>query len=136
MYIDSNIFIFAAMDRTDLGEGCRKVLQMIQDREITCASSYLTVDEVIWVLKKKLGKENAVRISKATLSLPVKWLDVDRSIISSMIDNYRENTLDPRDCLHLSSMKANGIDTILTEDSDFDNIKGIRRLNIERILEE
>ncbi len=134
MYIDSNIFLFAALDTTELGDNCRKVLEMIQDQELTCASSFLTVDEVIWILKKKMGKEKAVKISKASLSLPVKWIEIDRSIISGMIDQFEDNTLDPRDSLHLTSMKAAGINTILSEDTDFDKIKGIKRLSSKDLL--
>ena len=134
MYIDSNIFIFAAMDKTILGENCRKVLDMIQDQDLTCASSYLAIDEVIWILKKNMGKENAVKISKASLSLPIKWIDVDRSIITGMIEQFEDNTLDPRDSLHLASMKAAGINTVLSEDTDFDKIKGVKRLSVEELI--
>lgn len=136
MYIDSNIFIFAALDRTELGDNCRRVLEMIQNNDLTCASSYLTIDEVIWVLKKKLGKENAVRIAKASMSLPVRWIDIDRAIMSRMIEQFSDHNLDLRDSLHLSSMKSAGINTILSEDGDFDNVKGIKRLDVEGLLKE
>lgn len=136
MYIDSNIFIFAALDRTELGDNCRRVLEMIQNNDLTCASSYLTIDEVIWVLKKKLGKENAVRIAKASMSLPVRWIDIDRAIMSRMIEQFSDHNLDLRDSLHLSSMKSAGINTILSEDKDFDNVKGIKRLDVEGLLKE
>ena len=59
MYIDSNIFIFAALDNNEVGKNCRSVLQMVQSRELSCASSYLTIDEIIWVLKKRAGKEGS-----------------------------------------------------------------------------
>ncbi|MGA1822956.1 MAG: type II toxin-antitoxin system VapC family toxin [Thermoplasmatota archaeon] len=136
MYIDSNIFIFAALDRSDLGDNCRKILDMIQNGDLTCASSYLTIDEVIWIIKKKLGKEKAVKIANAALSLPVRWIDVDREIIHRMIDHFGDQDLDPRDCLHLSSMRSSGINTILSEDQDFDTVKGIRRLGVGDLLKD
>jgi predicted nucleic acid-binding protein len=136
LYIDSNIFIFAAVDQTELGDNCRKLLDKIQNNELTCGSSYLTIDEVIWVIKKKLGKENAVRIAKASLSLPVKWIEVGRTIMFRMIEHFNDNNLDPRDCLHLSSMREAGINTILSEDTDFDDVKGIKRLGVDDFLKE
>lgn len=136
LYIDSNIFIFAAIDRSELGDNCRKVLDKIQNTDLTCASSFLTIDEVIWVIKKKLGKENAVRIAKASLSLPVKWIEVDRTIMFRMIEYFNDNNLDPRESLHISSMREAGINTILSEDGDFDNVKGIKRLSVEEFLKE
>jgi uncharacterized protein len=134
LYIDSNIFIFAALDNTELGDNCRKILDMIQNKKITCASSYLTIDEIVRVLKKKIGKEKAVRIVKATLSMPIKWIDVDRTIILRMLEDYKDNNLDPRDSLHLSSLRSAGITTILSEDSDFDNITGIERMDTGTLL--
>ncbi|MFO8051779.1 MAG: type II toxin-antitoxin system VapC family toxin [Thermoplasmatota archaeon] len=134
LYIDSNIFIFAAMDRTVLGKDCREVLERIQNQDLICASSFLTIDEVIWVLKRKMGKDNAVRITKASLSLPVRWIEIDRPKMTGMIEQFNGHNLDPRDCLHLSSMKTAGINTILSEDADFDRVKGIRRLSAEEML--
>ncbi|CAD7766795.1 MAG: hypothetical protein DNFNHJIP_00195 [Candidatus Argoarchaeum ethanivorans] len=56
MYIDSNIFIFAAIDKGGLGQNCREIIKLINEKKITCAASYLVVDEVIWILKKEYWK--------------------------------------------------------------------------------
>lgn len=134
MYIDSNIFIFAALDTTELGDNCRRVLVMIQKGEISCASSFLTIDEVIWVLKKKAGRDAAVRIAKASLSLPVRWMDVNREIVVRMIEHFSDGELDPRDSLHIASMRSAGITSILSEDSDFDNVHGLKRMDVGSFL--
>ncbi len=135
MYVDSNIFIFAAIDKGDLGQHCRTIISMIADRKITCASSYLVIDEVIWVLKKRIGKESAIRITKAMLSLPIKWVDVDGSVILMMMDAYENTKLDPRDAIHLSSMKKNGLSVIISEDNDFDGVETIERIDAVSCVE-
>ncbi len=135
MYIDSNIFIFASTDQDILGESCQKILDMIESGEIQAASSLLVLDEVIWVLKKNLGREVAIKISKATLSLPIKWIDVSKSIMIETIDSFQKYNLDPRDCLHLASMKNSGITTIISEDTDFDKVKSIKRIDAATLLE-
>ena len=134
MYIDSNIFIFEALDTTELGDNCRRVIARIQNGDINCASSYLTIDEVICVLKKKAGRDAAVRIAKASLSLPVRWMDVDREIVVRMIEHFSDHEMDPRDSLHLASMRSAGITAILSEDSYFDNVMGINRTDSEAFL--
>jgi len=135
MYVDSNIFIFAAMDTGKIGEDCRKIVHLINSNQTAFTASFLVVDEVIWVLKKNVGKEDAIKITKAMLSLPIKWINVHRSIIIQMINIHESTILDPRDAIHLSSMKEFGVSTIVSEDKDFDRIKGIERLSASEFVE-
>lgn len=135
MYIDSNIFIFAAMDQDELGENCRKILDMIESDRIQAASSFLVLDEVMWVIKKNIGKDESVKVSKAALSLPVKWIDVSRSVMIESLDSFQRYNLDPRDCIHLSSMKNSGITTIISEDGDFDRVSSVKRLNAATLIQ-
>ncbi len=135
MYIDSNIFIFAATDNGKLGENCREVIRLISEQKITCATSYLTVDEVIWVLKRSVGKDSAIKITKAMLSMPIKWIEIDETIIIKMIDVFEKTTHDPRDSIHISSMKVVGLSVILSEDKDFDKAKGIERISASKCIE-
>mgnify|MGYP000548299964 CR=1 FL=1 len=135
MYIDSNIFIFAAINQDELGERCRNIIKLIEERKISCAASYLIIDEIIWVLKKRIGKKDALKITRASLSLPIKWLNIDESSIIKMLDVLEETNIDPRDALHTACMINNGFSTILSEDKDFDKIKNIRRMESKEFLE-
>ncbi len=135
MYIDSNIFIFAATDKGKLGQNCREIIGLITEQKITCASSFLVVDEVIWILKKDVGKDCGIKITKAMLSMPIKWISIDKSVIIRMMDTYEKTTLDPRDAIHLSSMKEVGLSVIVSEDDDFDKVDGIERINASKCIE-
>ena len=135
MYIDSNIFIFAATDAGKKGKNCRKIIEKIDKKEIFCSSSYLVIDEVIWILKKKFNKKFAIKLIKEISSLPIKWIDVNKSVVVKMIDIIEKTKLDPRDAVHLASMKENGISTILSEDNDFNQISGINKLNSSTFFE-
>lgn len=135
MYIDSNIFIFAATDKGKLGQNCREIIRLITEQKITCASSFLVVDEVIWILKKDVGKDCGIKITKAMLSMPIKWISIDKSVIIRMMDTYEKTTLDPRDAIHLSSMKEVGLSVIVSEDDDFDKVDGIERINASKCIE-
>ena len=122
------------MDKGKLGRDCREILRHITEKGLICAASLLVVDEVLWVLKKKLGKPDAIKITKAMLSLPLKWIELDKSIILKMIDSYERSTLDPRDAIHVSSMKERGLSVIVSEDSDFDGIHGIERIDASNCI--
>ena len=135
MYIDSNIFIFASMDKRKLGENCRKIIKLINEQKISCAASFLIIDEVMWILKKNVGRESAIKITKAMLSMPIKWIEVDKSVIIKMIDVFKKTILDPRDAIHIASMKELGISSIVSEDNDFDKVDGIERVTVSEFIE-
>ena len=134
MYIDSNIFIFASTDKGKLGQNCREILKRINEQRISCAASFLIVDEVMWILKKKVGRDDAIKITKAMLSMPIKWVEVNKSVIIKMTDVFEKTTLDPRDAIHIASMKELGLSSIISEDTDFDNIRGIERINASKCI--
>jgi predicted nucleic acid-binding protein len=52
LYLDANIFIYAAVNSKELGEKSRSLLQRIQQGEEKAETSVLTFDEVFWVVKK------------------------------------------------------------------------------------
>jgi len=93
------------------------------------------VDEVIRILKKIVGKDDAVKIVKTMLSFPIKWIEVDRPVIMKMVDIFGRTTLDPRDAIHVSSMKDVGLSVILSEDADFDKVEGIERITASECVE-
>lgn len=135
MYIDSNIFIFAATDKGKLGQNCREIIRLVKEQKITCAASFLIVDEVVWILKKSVGKDSAIKITKAMVSMPIKWIEINKSVIIKMVDVYEKTTLDPRDAIHISSMKEVGLSVIVSEDEDFDKVDGIERVSASKCVE-
>jgi len=135
LYIDSNIFIFAATDKGKLGKSCREIIKLINERKISCAASFLVIDEVMWVLKKNVGRDSSIKITKAMLSMPLKWIEVDKSVIINMIDVFENTNLDPRDAIHIASMKELRLSSILSEDDDFDGLNGIQRVNVSEFIE-
>ena len=135
MYIDSNIFIFAATDKKELGQDCREIIRFINEQKITCVASFLVIDEVMWILKKNIGRDSAIKIAKAMLSMPIKWVEVDKSVIVKMTDIFEKTKLDPRDAIHIASMKELGLSSIVSEDTDFDKVEGIERVDASKCIE-
>jgi uncharacterized protein len=136
MYVDSNIFISAILDKGRIGEDCTKFLEMIAERRILCVSSLLTMDEVLYILRKKTSKDDSIRFSKSYLSMPIRWIEVDRATIIGMLEAVENHDLRPRDAIHISTMRLQGIDTIISEDTDFDGIEVITRISPTDLIRE
>ena len=118
-----------------MGQNCRDIIKLINKKKIICASSFLVLDEVIWILKKKVGKNSSIEITKAILTMPIKWIEINKSIIIKMLDIYENTKLDPRDAIHISSMNEIGLSVIVSEDDDFDKVDGIERMNALKCVE-
>lgn len=136
MYIDSNIFIYSVVDNDKLGKKCRKIIEKIEDGSLNAASSYLVLDEVLWILQNEIGKEDALESTKMFLSLPVKWIDVKRDIMYQSLELYDKTDLAPRDSIHLASMKKEKLTILLSEDDDFEEIEGIERRSVDEFLDD
>lgn len=125
-FVDSNIFVYAAQAHPKFGPACRKIIEDIESMEIEAVTSVLNVAEVAEVIDRNVGRKAAVEVLELLLSLPmdieevVKEHEIDAlSVFSASAANYF-------DTVFLAVMKEKFIDTIITNDSHFDGIKGIR----------
>lgn len=130
MYLDSNVFIYAAMDKSDAGAEARALLKLIREGRINAAVSPLVLDEVMWTVQKSTGRECADLVVTGIMALPLSWLDTAYSCIRHARAYYLEG-LDPRDAFHAGVMKDYSINEIVSEDVHFDKIKGLTRISIK-----
>jgi len=134
IYVDSNIFIYAAASKSDrLVSLSKNILSEITEGEIQAFTSVLTWDEFFWVTKRILGPELAKTESSKFLDMPnLRFIAADEMIIRNaqrVAENYN---LKPRDAIHAASAISRGIKKIISDDTDFDNIKELRRIPIEK----
>ena len=117
------------LDETDVGEWSREVLERVQNEEISACTSFLTFDEVYYKVNKVKGTDIAVKNLEAFLTMPnLKFINVDDSIIWKALELIREFKILPRDAIHASTAFITGAETIYSQDSDFDNITGLKRI--------
>ena len=131
MYLDANFFILLHFDYKDKGEKSRQILEQIIKGK-SAVTSVLTLDEVMWVIvKNKQEKElrNIIEEIYSIKNLIIK--DVSNSIPLKALDIMEENKLKPRDAFHIAIMKELGINTIVSDDKDFDKIQGIKRIKLD-----
>lgn len=91
----------------------------------------LTLDEVMWVLIKNRRSESIrdkVEDIYAMPNLTVKEVPASAPLdVLNLTNNFQ---LKPRDAFHASVMKANGVTEIVSDDPDFDRVKGIKRIKL------
>lgn len=131
IYLDSNIFIIAALEEKEEGQKARNILKLVGSKKRTFATSSLAFDEVLWVLIKEKSRTEAIMAVRAMLKIPqLRIINIEKNIITESINIIETTTLKPRDAIYLAAMRLKGVNEIITQDRDFDNIKGIRKYDI------
>ncbi|MEK6970482.1 MAG: type II toxin-antitoxin system VapC family toxin [archaeon] len=134
-YIDTNIFGYAIENSEKYGRSCTRILQDLEDGKIMLACSHLVPIELMGVLskinkerkKQKLPPMDVERNIEAVLSYPIAWLDINFFIIRKAASHSSE--LMASDRIHAATMELNDIKEIISADTDFDTIPGIRRID-------
>ena len=128
-YLDANVFIFAACDLSPIGEAARKILRMVQEGDQKAITSALTYDEVVWGIRKLLGKEKSQWVGELFLFIShLSIKEVTRETLSEAQHFMKHYNLDPRDAIHLATMRLENESEIISEDADFDVVPFIKRI--------
>ncbi len=127
-YLDSNLIIYAMLDETVVGDWARELLGKVQKGKLTACTSFLTFDEVFYKVNKMKGNDTALRNLEAFLTMAnVRFLEVNDAVIWRALEIIREYHVLPRDAIHAATAFIAGVETIYSEDTDFDKVKGLRR---------
>ncbi len=130
LYLDSNVFIYAAMNTEELGERARALLLEIQLGKEKGETSALTFDEVYWAVKKH-SSEAALEACQAMLNFPnLEILAADRELALSAMQIIEEHSLAPRDAIHAATAIAGRADFIISTDAHFDEIRELKRRSL------
>ncbi len=131
IYIDSNVFIFAALNNEELGDSARLILEEVENGNMGALTSVLTFDEVIWIVKKNRNFEDAISIGEAFLNMPgLHLVDVNQDLLAISISIMRKYKTDPRDSIHAATAVTQKANIIISEDTDFNKIKELERKSI------
>jgi len=128
IYLDSNVFIYAALNADNIGSKTRQLLTRVEEGDEAAASSALTFDELVWIVSKHRRKEDAWAAGQAFIDLRnLKIIDIGPTVLASALEIMRKHDLAPRDGIHAASALTQDIETIVSSDEHFDKIEGLRR---------
>ena len=132
-YIDSNVFLYPVLyEDIEETENARKILAQIESKNIQAYTSTLTWDEVSYVSERLLGRTDSVEVSKKFINFPfLRFIPVDDEIMRRSQVIREKYHLKPRDSIHLSSAIERNINEIITDNTNFDGIKEIKRIPLK-----
>ncbi len=121
--------MFAALAKAAMGDASRRILSKL--RKINAKTCCLTIDELAWVVLKKVDNATAVKACRAVLALKdLGIVSIEYGDVWMMTDLMTKFQLRPRDALHLAVIRRLGEKTIITEDPHF-NVAGVKRISIQ-----
>lgn len=131
-YIDSNVFIYPVLYSKEVDPRVKRageILKSIAKGELLAFTSTLTWDEVVWAVKKTMGKNEALNQGQKLLGfINLQFIGVDENILSQaqgLMSNYN---LKPRDSIHVASAIERKLNTIISDDQDFDEVREVKRI--------
>jgi len=136
-YIDANVFIYPLIyDENEVAEArlSKSILSRVVKGEIKAGTSCLTWDEVVYVVSKVSGWDDAKKAGSKLLLFPnLRIFGVDKKTIDRaqvLIERY---DLKPRDAIHAASAIQNATKSIVTNDDDFDVVGELNRIRLDEV---
>ncbi|MEK6898722.1 MAG: type II toxin-antitoxin system VapC family toxin [Nanoarchaeota archaeon] len=131
IYLDTNIFIYPISGTDVKSATCGAILDKVFKGEEKAGTSCLTWDEFQYALKKVIGKENAIASGAILINSPnLTFFKTDLQVIQKAQTITEEYGIAPRDAIHAATAMINNCSEIVSDDPDFDKIKGLKRRKI------
>ncbi len=129
VFLDTNIFLYAAGGPHPEREACAGLLQRIGEGALEATVNTEVVQELLFVLARRGRRREGLKLARSVLSLFPGLLPVTREDMLRACDLLeRYPRLPVRDAIHVATMLNNGLQTVVSVDSDFDQVAGIRRV--------
>jgi len=140
-YFDSGVFITPILKNREqrIISACNKWMRLISEEKLFAFTSYLTWDELTYLVKKNCSAEIAASAGINFLNLKnLTFIDVEKSIIEKSQELFATYNIRPRDSIHAASAISFADSNIVTLDvnrSDFRKIKSSRGKTLLNIIE-
>jgi hypothetical protein len=132
VYLDANLFVYAIThdpSEHPKARAATAILARMVTGELRAVTSFLTWDEVVWVVWRLTGLENAIRAGRALLTLRnLNFIKVDLQIILKSQELVAKYGLKPRDAIHAATALVEGEREIVSDDKELDVVREIRRI--------
>jgi predicted nucleic acid-binding protein len=129
IFLDTNVFLYAAGASHPQREACAKVLRRVADGALHATINSEVVQEILYVLNRRGRREDALKLAGHLTALFPDLLAVTRDDVVRTCELLRRYPRLPvRDAVHVATMLRNGLKTVISVDSDFDQVSEIRRV--------
>lgn len=131
--IDTNIILYSLSREHPLKEPCRRLIARITSGEVAANIDVEVLQEVLYVYTHRNERNKGIAACRYLLDIFPNPFSVAKNEISAAItfmDKYP--LLVSRDAIHAAVVVSNKLKGIISEDSDFDMIKGIKRFKCKK----
>ncbi|MFO7680585.1 MAG: type II toxin-antitoxin system VapC family toxin [Chloroflexota bacterium] len=132
IFLDANIFMYAAGKPHEYKQPCREILQAVEAKQLTAATNTEVLQEILYRYHHVQLPDKGIQLCRYILEYPLTILPVTPADITNALELLSQNQnsgLKPRDALHAATMQNNNVTQILSADKHFDRITGIQRLD-------
>jgi hypothetical protein len=129
IYVDSNIFISPLIyERSSQAVNSKRILSAVEKGQVTAYTSTLTWDEVVWVVRRVLGRADSIQAGEKLAAYPnLRYIPASEEVIRSAQRLSSEYNIAPRDAIHVTSAIHKSVDALVSDDSDLDVVREIKR---------
>jgi uncharacterized protein len=129
-FIDTNIFIYSVGRDHPLKSKCASAIRRIRDEEIRAILNTEIIQEILYRYQSIKELPFGIRLAREAILLSSKILPVTERDLSSALELLESHPqIETRNAFHAAIMINNGIKEIISTDSHFDHITGIRRID-------
>ena len=130
VFLDTNVILYAARAAHPLREACAKVLRRVAEGSLDATINSEVIQEILYVLIRRGRRIEALKLANDLTSLFPDLLAVTRDDMLSACGLLQQHPrLSVRDAVHISTMLRNGLRTVVSVDSDLDQVSEIRRID-------
>lgn len=130
LFVDAAVFMYIGGGQHPLKAPCSTALRRAVEAGCELVTDSEVLQEILYRYFSIGHAATATAVFKAATSICAEVLAVELKTTEAALEVLLEApSMSPRDAIHVASMHAHGIDSILTTDRDFDNISGVTRVD-------
>ena len=128
-FLDANLIMYALGGPHPLKESCKKVLEKIRSEEIRSVTNTEVLQEILHRYFS-IGKPDIAEIAyHGVTKLCISIFPVTLAETNTALELMKGNpSITSRDAIHAATMIHNAITQIISTDTHFDSIPGIKRI--------
>lgn len=129
VFLDSNIFLYASGSPHPEKSACLAVLERVAVGSLEAVTNSEVVQELLFVLTRRSQPREALRLAARVIALFPDLLPVTRDDMLLACDIVAQHPrMSVRDAVHAATMLNSGLKTVVSVDSDFDQLPQIQRI--------
>lgn len=133
LFVDATVFMYIGGGNHPLKVPCGSALRRAVERGTELVTDAEVLQEILYRYLSIGRASTAAAVFRAATAICDEVLPVTAGTGRAALEILSEEpSMSPRDAIHLAAMREHGLDAILTTDRDFDDIRGIRRLDPAR----